>query len=96
VSEERETLAGPIERARRLEVRVELKPGIADAEAESIQKSLNLLGIPAVTHVSTARIYTIDFSGISEEEAHRLTGLAVDRLLANPVIHRVTVRPATA
>jgi phosphoribosylformylglycinamidine synthase len=74
-------------------VRVELKPGVVDAEAESIQKALSLLGIPAVRHVATARVYDLEFSGVTASEARRLAGEAVERLLANPVIHRVTVRP---
>jgi phosphoribosylformylglycinamidine synthase subunit PurS len=80
----------------RIEVRVELKPGVLDAEAESIQKSLGLLGIPSVERVTTARIYDIEFTGVSAAEARRLADEAVERLLANPVIHRVTVRPAVA
>jgi phosphoribosylformylglycinamidine synthase PurS subunit len=80
----------------RIEVRVELKPGVVDAEAESVEKSLGLLGLSAVPHVSTARIYDLVFEGVSEAEARRLSDEAVERLLANPVIHRVTVRPAPA
>ncbi|MGI0131687.1 MAG: phosphoribosylformylglycinamidine synthase subunit PurS [Thermoplasmata archaeon] len=76
---------------RTIEVRVELKAGVMDAEAESVEKSLALLGIPHVRHVRTARIYALDFGDVSEEEADRLAGRAVDRLLANPVIHRVTI-----
>ncbi|MGD0587616.1 MAG: phosphoribosylformylglycinamidine synthase subunit PurS [Thermoplasmata archaeon] len=76
-----------------IEVRVELKPGVMDAEAESIEKSLALLGIPSVRHVTTARIYDLEFTDISEAEARRLADQAVERLLANPVIHRVSVRP---
>ncbi len=78
----------------RVEVRVELKPGVLDAEALSIEKSLGLLGLPSVRHVTTARIYDLEFSGVSAGEARRLAETAVDRLLANPVIHRVTIRPA--
>ncbi len=78
----------------RVEVRVELKPGVMDAEAVSIEKSLGLLGIAAVRHVSTARIYDLEFAGVSPAEAKRRAEVAVDRLLANPVIHRVSVRPA--
>jgi phosphoribosylformylglycinamidine synthase PurS subunit len=80
----------------RWEVRVELKPGILDAEAESIQKSLGLLGVPAVRRVTTAHVYDLEFEGVSSEEARRLAEAAVDRLLANPVIHRVTVGPVPA
>ena len=77
----------------RLEVRVELKPGVVDAEAESVRRSLELLGIPSVGRVATARIYDLEFEGVSPAEARRRAEEAVDRLLANPVIHRVTVRP---
>jgi phosphoribosylformylglycinamidine synthase PurS subunit len=77
-------------------VRVELKPGVLDAEAESIEKSLALLGIPSVRHVTTARIYDLEFANVAAGEARRLTDEAVERLLANPVIHRVTVRPLSA
>jgi len=76
----------------RVEVRVELKPGVLDAEALSIEKSLGLLGIPSVHHVTTAHVYDLEFSDVTPEEAKRLAEEAVDRLLANPVIHRVTVR----
>ncbi|HYA58163.1 MAG TPA: phosphoribosylformylglycinamidine synthase subunit PurS [Thermoplasmata archaeon] len=79
----------------RVEVRVELKPGVVDAEAESIEKSLALLGIPSVRHVTTARIYDIEFAGVDRTRAEQLAADAVDRLLANPVIHRVSVRSLT-
>lgn len=79
----------------RMEVRVELKPGVMDAEALSIEKSLGLLGIASVRRVTTARIYDLEFSNVTVEEARRLADEAVDRLLANPVIHRVTVEPVS-
>ncbi|HXW66903.1 MAG TPA: phosphoribosylformylglycinamidine synthase subunit PurS [Thermoplasmata archaeon] len=82
-----------VARTLRLEIRVELKPGILDAEAESIARSLALLGIAGVREVTTARIYDLEFEGTTESEAHRRAQEAVDRLLANPVIHRVTIRP---
>ena len=80
------------ERSVRIEVRVELKPGVVDAEAMNIEKSLALLGIREVRHVTTARVYDLEFSGASPADARRLADQAVNRLLANPVIHRVTVR----
>ena len=74
-----------------VEVRVELKPGVMDAEAESIEKSLALLGIAHVRRVSTARVYTLEFTDVRAASARRLAEEAVDRLLANPVIHKVTI-----
>jgi phosphoribosylformylglycinamidine synthase PurS subunit len=75
-----------------MEVRIELKPGVMDPEAESVEKSLALLGLTSVPHVTTARIYDLEFHGVSISEARQLADEAVERLLANPVIHRVTVR----
>ncbi len=76
-----------------IEIRVELKPGILDPEAETVRKSLGLLGIPSVDRVSTAHVYTLHFAGLRRARAEALAREAVDRLLANPVIHRVTITP---
>ena len=80
-------------RSVRLEVRVELKPGVLDAEGESVEKSLGLLGISGVRRVSTAHVYDLEFQDVAPAEARRRAEEAVDRLLANPVIHRVTILP---
>ncbi len=79
-----------------MEVRVELKPGVLDAEAGSVEKSLGLLGFASVPHVRTARIYDLVFDGVTEREAQQLAQEAVDRLLANPVVHQVSVRALPA
>jgi phosphoribosylformylglycinamidine synthase PurS subunit len=78
-----------------VEVRVELKPGVFDAEGDGILKSLRLLKIDHLVGVGTARVYRLEFDGIEAAEAERLAARAVDRLLANPVVHRVVVGPAT-
>ena len=78
----------------RVEVRVELKPEVADAEAESVTRSLGLLGITSIRKVRIARLYDLEFEGADAAEAERRAREAVDRLLANPVIHRVSIRPS--
>lgn len=83
------TSGGP---ARRIEVRVELKPEVADAEAESVARSLALLGISSLRRVRLARVYDLEFEGVEVAEAERRARDAVERLLANPVIHRVSIR----
>jgi phosphoribosylformylglycinamidine synthase PurS subunit len=79
-----------------VEIRVELKRGILDAEADSIEKSLHLLGLSGLTEVHTARIFSLTFRGVSEPEARERAQRAVDQLLANPVIHHVefSARPS--
>jgi len=86
-------VAGPSRTHRRVEVRVELKPEVEDAEAESVQHSLELLGIAGLRKVRIARLYDLEFEGVDGPEAERRAREAVDRLLANPVVHRVVVRP---
>jgi phosphoribosylformylglycinamidine synthase PurS subunit len=77
-----------------VQVRVELKPEVQDAEAESVLRALTLLGIGNLRGVHIARVYDLVFEGVDRGEAERRARDAVDRLLANPVIHRVTVAPA--
>ncbi|HEV2166816.1 MAG TPA: phosphoribosylformylglycinamidine synthase subunit PurS [Thermoplasmata archaeon] len=79
-----------------VEVRVELKPGVFDAEGDGVLKALRLLGIAHVRDVATARVYRLEFEGVDPAEAERLAARAVDRLLANPVVHRVVVSPGNA
>lgn len=76
-----------------VEVRVALKPGVFDAEADGVLKSLRLLSVDHLVAVGTARVFRLEFEGIPDEEAHRRAELAVDRLLANPIVHRVTIGP---
>ncbi len=72
-----------------------LKPAVADAEGESVARSLALLGIEGVRSVRTSRGYSLEFEGVSAAEARRRADEAVDRLLANPVIHCVRLRPGS-
>jgi phosphoribosylformylglycinamidine synthase PurS subunit len=81
------------ERRKRIEVRVELKPEVMDAEAEATKHALDLLGIGGLDRVKMARIYELEFMGLDMKEAQRRTDQCVEKLLANPVIHKVTVRP---
>jgi len=80
--------------SRRVEVRVELKPEVQDAEAESVAHALGLLGVASIRKVRIARIYDLEFEGVDAAEAERRARDAVDRLLANPVVHRVAIRPS--
>ncbi len=81
------------DRTLRVEIRVELKPGVMDPEAKTVEKSLALLGIAPVSRVTTARVFVLEFTDLERTRADTLAREAVDRLLANPVIHRVTVTP---
>ena len=51
-----------------VEVRVELKHGVLDAEGETVQKSLGLLGFD-VERVETVKVYKVTVKAESEDEA---------------------------
>ena len=68
-----------------IDVRVSLKKGALDAEGETVQKSLALLGYK-VRKVDTIKAYRVRVEAGSKEEAMRQVEDASRRLLANPVI----------
>ena len=73
-----------------IEVRIELKKGVIDAEGETVKKSLNLLGYN-IEDVNTIRVYAIKVDAGSEDEAVGEINEACKRLLANPVIQNYSV-----
>ncbi len=79
----------------KVEVRIELKPGVIDAEGETIQKSLKLLGYP-VNEVKTVKVYVISIDANSEKDAEKKIDDACKRLLANPVIQNYSVKVKNA
>lgn len=77
--------------AYKAEVRIELKPGVMDAEGETVQKSLKLLGFP-VRSVDSVKVYMIGIDAGSEKDAMKKAEEMCKRLLANPVIQNYSVR----
>ena len=77
------------------EVRVGLRPGIADPEGQTISSALRSLGHASVTEVRSGKLMRIAF----EADDHAAAQAAVEdmcrRLLANPVMEVATweVRP---
>lgn len=78
-----------------VEVRIELKPGVIDAEGETVQKSLNLLGF-AAKKVKSVKVYGITIDAKNEGEAKAIAENASKKLLANPVIQNYYVEAKKA
>jgi len=76
----------------RIEVKIRLKKGVLDAEGETIQKSLRLLGYD-VKKVDTIKCYELAVDAAGREEAMRRIEDSCRKLLANPVIqdYRIAV-----
>ncbi|HWH08594.1 MAG TPA: phosphoribosylformylglycinamidine synthase subunit PurS [Candidatus Thermoplasmatota archaeon] len=71
----------------RAEVRIELKPGVADPEGANTKKALELLGFKGVKAVKTVHAFSLDIEAASEAEARAQVDEMCKRLLVNPVVH---------
>ena len=69
-----------------IEIRVGLKPGMADPEGANVQKALGLLGFEAIEGVKSARCYRVLLE-LPEDKALKEAERMCQRLLANPVVH---------
>lgn len=73
------------------EVKINLKHGVLDAEGETIEKSLKLLGYD-VKKVETIKCYRITIEAKTEKEAISRLEDSCKKLLANPVIQDYSIK----
>ena len=74
----------------KVQVSVKLKPGVLDAEGKTVEKALDLLGVP-VDRVQYVKTYNLEITRDSEEEILAAAQQACDKLLANPVVHDYSI-----
>ncbi len=76
-----------------VEIRIELKKGVADPEGKNTRKTLEALGFKGITDVRTVKLFEVE-SELPPEEAQAQAEEMCRKLLANPVIqnYRVSVR----
>jgi len=73
------------------EVKIELKEGVADPEGRNTQKALELLGFSGIKEVRSVKVFEI-YLDLPEHEAKKQVEEMCKRLLANPVIHKYSIR----
>ncbi len=73
-----------------IEVRIELKKGVADPEGENTRKALEMLGFD-VKKVRSVRVFDIEVDEKDEKKAVDEVKEMCRKLLANPVIHKYSV-----
>ncbi len=73
-----------------VEVRIELKKGVADPEGENTRKALELLGFD-VKKVNSIKVFDIDVGEKDSASAVEEVKEMCKKLLANPVIHKYSV-----
>ncbi len=76
-----------------IEVRIELKKGVADPVGKNTKKTLESLGFKGVTAVRSVKFFEMDIDAPADK-AKAMAEEMCEKLLANPVIenYSVTVR----
>lgn len=77
-------------------VTVNLRPGIADPQGATIERSLPALGYDGVSGVSVGKVITFTLTSVDEAAAHREVAEMCDKFLTNPVIEDATVEVTPA
>ena len=77
-------------------VEVTLRPGIADPQGATIERSLPLLGVDKVSGVRVGKAIRLTVEAADEGQARRLVDDLCARFLTNPVIEDATVSIAEA
>lgn len=73
-----------------VEIRIELKKGVADPEGMNTKKTLESLGFEGIENIRTIKFFEVTLD-MSVEEAKACGEEMCRRLLANPVIQSYTV-----
>lgn len=76
-----------------IEVKIELKKGVADPEGKNTHKTLESLGFEGVKSVKSIKVFEMELD-MSADDAKKAGEEMCRKLLANPVIqnYKVTVR----
>ncbi len=76
-----------------IEIRIELKKGVADPEGKNTRKTLESLGFKGIADVRSVKLFEVELD-MPADEAVKAGEEMCRKLLANPVIqnYKVTVR----
>ena len=76
-----------------IDIRIELKKGVADPEGTNTKKTLESLGFKGIQSVKSVKMFEIELN-LPEKEAVAAGEEYCRKLLANPVVqsYKVTVR----
>ncbi|MDR3206049.1 MAG: phosphoribosylformylglycinamidine synthase subunit PurS [Candidatus Methanoplasma sp.] len=73
-----------------VDIRIELKKGVADPEGSNTKKTLESLGFKGIDSVRTVKVFEIVIDAPAEEAKARAEEMC-RRLLANPVIQNYSI-----
>jgi phosphoribosylformylglycinamidine synthase subunit PurS len=73
-----------------IDIRIELKKGVADPEGTNTKKTLESLGFRGIESVRSVKVFEVKLD-MSADEAKTVGDEFCKKLLANPVIQNFTV-----
>ena len=73
-----------------IEIRIELKKGVADPEGRNTHKTLESLGFEGISSVKTVKLFEVELDAPADK-AVAMAEEMCRKLLANPVIQNYTV-----
>ena len=73
-----------------IDIRIELKKGVADPEGSNTKKALESLGFKGITSVKSVKCFVLDLD-MPADEAKKAGEEYCRKLLANPVVQSYTV-----
>ena len=77
-------------------VEVRLRPGIADPQGATIERSLPALGFDEVEAVTVGKAIRFSIEATDEQEARARVHALCERFLTNPVIEQAEITVAAA
>ena len=63
---------------------ISYKAGILDPQGKIVNEALNDIGVENIKSISIGKYIEMNFSGVSEKEAKKITDESCQKLLANP------------
>ena len=63
---------------------ISYKEGILDPQGKTVNSALNSIGIKTINSVRMGKYIEMEFSGISKNQASKITDESCRKLLANP------------
>jgi phosphoribosylformylglycinamidine synthase subunit PurS len=72
-------------------VEVQLRPGIADPQGATIERSLPALGFSGISGVRAGKAFRFEVEAADDHEARERATALSSRLLTNPVIEQASV-----
>ncbi|MDW7759336.1 MAG: phosphoribosylformylglycinamidine synthase subunit PurS [Acidobacteriota bacterium] len=69
---------------------VAFKDSVLDPQGQAVKNALLTLGYHAVQNVRQGKVFELDLTGLTRDEAERLVPEVARKVLANPIIEKFT------